>query len=49
MFIEVTQLSQVRSSDIDDLWLNTLGCMLGYGFYYFSNKKHPQLTQKFKR
>ena len=49
MFIEVTQLSQVRSSDIDDLWLNTLGCMLGYGFYYFLNKKHPQLTQKFKR
>lgn len=49
IFIEVTQLSQARSSDIDDLWLNTLGCMLGYAFYYFSNKKCPQLTQKFKR
>ena len=49
LFIEVTQLSQARSSDIDDLWLNTLGCMLGYGFYYILNKKHPQLTQKFKR
>ena len=49
LFIEVTQLSQARSSDIDDLWLNTLGGMLGYGFYYFSNKKFPQLTQKFKR
>ena len=49
LFIEVTQLSQARSSDIDDLWLNTLGGMLGYGFYYLSNKKYSQLTQKFKR
>ncbi|QUW22768.1 VanZ family protein [Sporosarcina sp. Marseille-Q4063] len=49
LFIEVTQLSQVRSSDIDDLWLNTLGGILGYGFYYILNKKHPRLTKKFKR
>jgi glycopeptide antibiotics resistance protein len=49
LFIEVTQLSQVRSSDIDDLWLNTLGGMLGYAFYYITNKKHPKITQKFKR
>ncbi len=49
LFIEATQLSQVRSSDIDDLWLNTLGSMIGYAFYYFSNKRYPQLTQKFKR
>ena len=30
LFIEITQLSQARSSDIDDLWLNTLGSMIGY-------------------
>lgn len=32
--IEIIQLPfYVRVSDIDDLILNTLGCMMGYGFY----------------
>ena len=33
LFIETTQLTQARSSDIDDLWLNTLGSMIGYCVY----------------
>lgn len=49
LFIETTQLGQVRSSDIDDLWLNTLGSMFGYGFYSFTIKYYPQIAIKFKR
>lgn len=33
MFIEVTQLLNNRSTDIDDLILNTLGGLIGYGIY----------------
>lgn len=35
--IEILQLPQMRSSDIDDLWLNTLGASIGYLVY----KKFP--------
>lgn len=49
LFIETTQLSQNRSSDIDDLWLNTLGSLIGYGLYVVTNKIFPQLTLKFKK
>lgn len=49
LFIETTQLSQVRSSDIDDLWLNTIGSMLGYYCYFLVNKYYPHITDKFKR
>ncbi|MGE6489284.1 VanZ family protein [Paenisporosarcina sp. NPDC076898] len=28
--IEILQLPQMRSSDVDDLWLNTLGTAFGY-------------------
>jgi len=31
--IEILQLPQMRSSDIDDLWLNTLGASIGYIVY----------------
>ncbi|KEI74937.1 teicoplanin resistance protein VanZ [Clostridium botulinum B2 128] len=33
MFIEVTQLLNNRSTDIDDLILNTIGGLIGYGIY----------------
>lgn len=33
LFIEVVQLTQLRSSDVDDLWLNTLGAIFGYIVY----------------
>ncbi|MCZ2257925.1 VanZ family protein [Sporosarcina sp. G11-34] len=48
-FIETVQLGQPRSSDIDDLWLNTLGSMVGYGFYFLSNKFFTKYTRIFKR
>ncbi|HSO57733.1 MAG TPA: VanZ family protein [Paenisporosarcina sp.] len=31
--IELLQLPQMRSSDVDDLWLNTLGASIGYILY----------------
>ncbi|NFH31516.1 VanZ family protein, partial [Clostridium sporogenes] len=33
MFIEITQLLNNRSTDIDDLILNTIGGLIGYGIY----------------
>jgi glycopeptide antibiotics resistance protein len=35
LFIEILQLPQMRSSDVDDLWLNTLGASIGYILYKF--------------
>ncbi|MBE1554333.1 VanZ family protein [Sporosarcina limicola] len=49
LFIEITQLTQARSSDIDDLWLNTLGSMIGYYIYFISKKCVPHLALIFKR
>ena len=49
LFIETTQLTQARSSDVDDLWLNTLGCTLGYQTYIFIKKRMPQLENLFKK
>ena len=49
LFIETTQLAQARSSDIDDLWLNTLGCILGYVVYLLTNKLYPRLVDNFRR
>ncbi len=37
--IEVLQLPQMRSSDVDDLWLNTLGTGLGYFIFLFIPQK----------
>lgn len=45
-FIELLQLPQMRSSDVDDLWLNTLGACIGYVLY----KKIPNnLKESFNR
>jgi glycopeptide antibiotics resistance protein len=49
LFIETTQLFQARSSDIDDLWLNTLGSLLGYGVYIVTRKFFPKGNQLFKK
>lgn len=48
-FIETMQLTQARSSDIDDLWLNTTGTMLGYGIYVVVEKLAPQMNAQFKK
>lgn len=42
--IELCQLPLGRSSDVDDLWLNTLGAGLGYGLYFMLNRWNPLWT-----
>src|SRR4051812_48261481 len=49
LFIEIMQLPQNRSSDVDDLWLNTLGTLLGYICYLLINRKFPSFTLAFKK
>lgn len=48
-FIETMQLTQARSTDIDDLWLNTLGSMIGYGMYSLTIRFYPQVVAVFAR
>ncbi|HBR31409.1 MAG TPA: VanZ family protein [Clostridiales bacterium] len=48
LFIETTQFFIGRSSDIDDLILNTLGAALGYLLYVLSQKINPNYAEKFK-
>ncbi|MFS0574788.1 VanZ family protein [Sporosarcina sp. 179-K 3D1 HS] len=49
LFIETTQLTQNRSSDVDDLWLNTLGCTIGYLCYHLIKREFPYLMNKFSK
>lgn len=50
LFIELGQLPQARGTDIDDLWINTLGAIIGYWIYRLvtRNKKVYLLTCGFK-
>ncbi|MFI3307293.1 MAG: VanZ family protein [Mycoplasmatota bacterium] len=48
LFIEICQLPQARGTDIDDIWINTLGCILGFGVYIILKKCIPLFVQKFK-
>jgi len=45
LFIETVQLTLDRSSDVDDLWLNTLGGFMGYGIYKNVPKR---ISERFK-
>lgn len=49
LFIEIMQLPQNRSSDVDDLWLNTLGAFLGYLVYLVFRRKFSFVTRVFKK
>lgn len=49
LFIETVQLTQLRSSDIDDLWLNTSGSMLGYLLYFQFIRFFPRIVANFKK
>ncbi|MET1015153.1 MAG: VanZ family protein [Paenisporosarcina sp.] len=44
--IELLQLTQSRSSDVDDLWLNTLGALIGFIFFTLIPKKSSQRFKK---
>ena len=48
LFIELCQLPIARKTDIDDLWLNTLGVFFGYCLYVLLNKFFSQFFKKFK-
>lgn len=48
LFIEISQLALARSTDIDDLWINTLGVVIGYLLYMLLNKYYPLVLLKFK-
>ncbi len=46
--IELCQLPIDRGTDIDDLWLNTLGALLGYGVAYLVQRLWPKWTEQCK-
>lgn len=48
LFIEVCQLPQARGTDIDDIWINTLGAVLGY-FIYIKARKITVLRSLFHK
>lgn len=51
MLIELCQLPQARGTDIDDLWINALGALLGYLIYrlLLKSSKINTFFLKFKR
>ena len=49
MFIEVSQLFLARSSDVDDLLLNTVGAAIGVLFFVMLNRIAPKFTSKFQK
>lgn len=50
LFIEICQLPQARGMDIDDLWINTFGALIGYWLYVIATKstKLNKLFSKLK-
>ena len=50
VFIELCQLPQARGTDIDDIWINTIGALLGYAIYSLLSKSSMinNLFSKFK-
>ncbi len=48
LFIEFVQFFIERGCDIDDLWLNALGALLGYFVFQALNKRFFRFFQKFK-
>lgn len=47
-FIEVCQIPIQRGTDIDDLWLNTLGALAGYGLWRLAKRLWPEGCGKFQ-
>lgn len=45
LLIELCQLPQIRTTDIDDLWMNTAGAWLGYGCFCLIRRRYP--TERF--
>ena len=47
LFIEVAQYFLMRSTDIDDVILNTLGALCGWWLYLLLRRACPRFTEKF--
>ena len=47
LFIEICQLPQPRVSDIDDIWLNTLGAAAGLCVFMLVKRLAPEFIGKF--
>lgn len=47
LFIELCQYPQARGTDIDDLWINTLGAAAGYGIYAPFKKHDLRFLNRF--
>lgn len=47
-FIEIVQLFVGRSSDINDIILNTFGALCGFGVYLLLKRLAPKFTARFK-
>jgi len=48
LLVEITQYFVGRSSDIDDLILNTFGALCGYGVFFLLKRCMPELVGKFR-
>lgn len=48
LFIETVQLFLNRSSDVDDLWLNTVGAVAGFGIYKLVSKSSIERFKLFR-
>ena len=48
LFIEICQLPVARGTDVDDLWLNTLGTLLGFWMYHLAASRWPEFVGRFR-
>lgn len=48
LFIEIAQLPLDRVSDVDDLILNTVGTVVGFGFFLFAKHLY-KILQEYKK
>lgn len=46
VIIEISQMVLIRGTDIDDIILNTLGTLLGYGVYKLYRRIMPKISEK---
>ena len=46
LLLELTQLPLGRCADVDDLWTNTLGALVGYGLYRLLRVLSPPFTER---
>ncbi len=47
LLIELCQMPVARGTDIDDLWLNTLGTAAGFGLYRLTAHRRPNFVKRF--